>query len=95
MNTLYKEDFTYVLILFDYERHDSIFSEGKIDRMQKHFNEVSDIGQLYLSYPMIESYLECLSTQETSFADRITSANIQRGTEYKQQFNHSNIITLI
>ena len=51
----YKEDFTNIMLVFDYERHDTNFSEDKIIRMQKSFMDSTDMGKLYINYPMVES----------------------------------------
>ena len=44
-NLYYKEDFTNIILVFDYERHDPNFSEEKILKMQKYFSDV--IGRLF------------------------------------------------
>lgn len=85
IDRLYKNDFTNVLIIFDYERHDPKFSEEKINRLQRYFHEVTDVGQLYLNYPMIESYQDFISIPDETFMERRTSVNIQKGSEYKNQ----------
>ena len=53
----YRNDFTNIILVFDYERHDPAFSEEKILEMQHCFEDSTDMGKLYLNYPMIESYL--------------------------------------
>ena len=54
----YKEDFTNIILVFDYERHDLNFSEKKIMEMQSSFIDSTDMGKLYINYPMI--YVNCL-----------------------------------
>ena len=58
-NVRYKSDFTKILLVFDYERHDTNFSERKITQMQRKFSDVTDMGQLYINYPMMESFRYC------------------------------------
>lgn len=79
----YKDDFTNIIIVFDYERHDPCFSEDKIMDMQKCFNDVADMGKLYINYPMIESYqhLNCLPDPE--YSERKIPISLQPGDEYK------------
>ena len=50
----YKEDFTNIILVFDYERHDTKFSEKKILELQCYFRDAADMGKLYINYPMIE-----------------------------------------
>lgn len=52
----YKEDFVNIVLVFDYERHDTYFLEDKILAMQQYFVDSTDVGKLYINYPMIESY---------------------------------------
>lgn len=47
----YKEDFINIILVFDYERHDTNFSEDKIMKMQKYFADAADMGKLYINYP--------------------------------------------
>jgi hypothetical protein len=83
ISTFYKTDFTNVLIIFDFERHDPKFSEDKILKLQNYFHEVTDVGQLYINYPMIESYQDFLSIPDDTFIDKKTTVNIRTGAEYK------------
>ena len=48
--------FTDTFLVFDYERQDSKFDAEKLENMCKFFNDSVDKGQLYINYPMIESY---------------------------------------
>ena len=57
----YKENFTNIFIVFDYERHDVNFSEEKIVKMQKYFYDETDMGKLYLNYTMKQQLLNLLN----------------------------------
>ncbi|GMQ56417.1 hypothetical protein AN1V17_08100 [Vallitalea sediminicola] len=81
--TFYKNDFTNVLIIFDYEHHDPNFSEDKITKMQRYFHEVTDVGQLYLNYPMIESYQDFDCIPDSTFMNKKVSVTMQTGAIYK------------
>lgn len=45
----YKEDFVNIILVFDYERHDTSFSEEKILEMQQYFTDATDRGKLYIN----------------------------------------------
>lgn len=40
----YKNDFTNIILVFDYERQDTYFSEDKIVKMQTYFSDAADVG---------------------------------------------------
>lgn len=46
----YKEDFVNIVLVFDYERHDTYFLEDKILAMQQYFVDSTDVGKLYINY---------------------------------------------
>lgn len=48
--------FTDIYLVFDYERQDDSFCPDVIEHMLQFFNNSTDNGQLYINYPMIESY---------------------------------------
>lgn len=85
----YKEDFTNIFLVFDYERHDPGFSVDKIRNMQAYFSDATDFGQLYINYPMIESYQDVDSFDVNDYIDRKENVSLQQGKEYKAKVRHS------
>ena len=83
-NVRYKNDFTKILLVFDYERHDTNFSEEKITQMQRKFSDVTDMGQLYINYPMIESYQHLVSIKDLNYEGRKVPVSLQPGSKYKE-----------
>lgn len=88
----YKEDFTNIFLVFDYERHDANFSEDKIIRMQKCFIDPADMGKLYINYPMIESYQHLCSLPDENYGERKIPVSLQPGKEYKSLVRKGSII---
>ncbi|MCX4350435.1 MAG: hypothetical protein OSJ60_02245 [Lachnospiraceae bacterium] len=82
-NLRYKIDFTNIIIVFDYERHDANFSEEKILKMQKYFTDAADMGKLYINYPMIESYQHLQTLPDAGYGERKILVSLQPGKEYK------------
>lgn len=78
-----KDDFINVYLVFDYERHDPNFSEVKISRLQNYFSDSADVGQLYLNYPMIESYQDMLDFPDDAFLNHKVSVMVRPGSVYK------------
>ena len=92
---LYKENFTDIILMFDYERHDPNFSEEKILRMQNYFQDSTDVGKLYLNYPMIESYQHLFKIPETEYADRFVPVSLQPGKQYKNLVKETSIAKMV
>ncbi len=88
----YKEDFINIILVFDYERHDPRFSVQKIEDMQKIFIDVTDMGKLYINYPMIESYQNFKSLPDNEFINRKILETLQRGAEYKRLVQNESMI---
>ena len=88
----YKEDFTNIMLVFDYERHDTNFSEDKIIRMQKSFMDSTDMGKLYINYPMIESYQHLRSLPDRNYLFRKIPVSLQPGKKYKSLVRKESVI---
>ncbi len=87
-----KEDFTNIVLVFDYERHDTNFSEEKILEMQRCFVDAADMGRLYINYPMIESYQHLCRLPDDDFAERKIPVSLQPGKEYKALVERETIL---
>lgn len=91
-NLRYKDDFTNIILVFDYERHDTHFSEGKIMDMQKAFADAADIGKLYINYPMIESYQDLKVIPDAGYSERKIPVSLQPGSKYKNQVAKDSVV---
>lgn len=89
----YKDDFTNILLVFDYERHDTNFSEIKILNMQNKFSDAADMGKLYINYPMIESYQHLRALPDQEYKDRKIPVRLQPGSKYKELVSNETIIS--
>ena len=88
----YRNDFTNIILVFDYERHDPAFSEEKILEMQHCFADSTDMGKLYLNYPMIESYLHLKSIPDEEYINRKIPVSLQPGDKYKGLVKSESVI---
>ena len=84
--------FTNIYLIFDYEHHDILYSDEKIERMQRHFDSASDDGMLYINYPMIESFVDVKSFAEEEYFQKRISVCCQPGRCYKQLAQNDSII---
>lgn len=87
--------FTNTLLVFDYERHDPNFSEEKIVKLQGYFSKIAEFGQLYINYPMIESYLDFTDIPDTTFLSKKCDTKISLGSEYKVKVANNSLTKLM
>ena len=85
----YKRDYSNILIVFDYERQDTLFSEITVTRMQEYFSDPTNMGMLYLNYPMVEAYAHSACPPDPVYEGLCIQAAIQRGGEYKSQVKNT------
>lgn len=50
-----RDSFAYVYLFFDYDGHATMASDDKIIEMLSFFNNETENGKLYISYPMVEA----------------------------------------
>lgn len=77
-----KRNYKNIFLIFDYEAQDPNFSIEKIQRLQKYFSDVTNNGQLYINYPMVESYFDLEINNELQFLNKYLN-KIVTGKEYK------------
>ena len=91
-NLRYKDDFTNIILVFDYERQDTNFSARKIEEMQNSFSDATDMGKLYINYPMIESYQHLKVIPDCDFAERKIPISLRPGSRYKEMVGRESVI---
>lgn len=50
-----RDSFAYIYLFFDYDAHSSMADDEKINKMLTFFNNETEEGKLYISYPMVEA----------------------------------------
>lgn len=50
-----RDSFAYIYLFFDYDAHSTLADDEKITEMLSFFNDETDKGMLYISYPMVEA----------------------------------------
>ncbi len=87
---IFDEKYTDILLIFDFDPQDSQFSDDKITKMMNYFVESSDMGKLYLNYPMVEAFYHMNSIPDASFYSCCaTISELEAGT-YKERVNQQN-----
>ena len=87
---IFEQNFTDILLIFDLDPQDPQFSENKISAMMKYFVESTDMGKLYLNYPMIEAFYHMSSIPDVKYNDRIATLVELRNHTYKQRVQMEN-----
>lgn len=59
-----RSDFSQIFMFFDYDGHATNASDKKLNDLLEFFNEETDKGKLYISYPMVEAlkHIKCFDT---------------------------------
>ena len=87
---IFEQEYTDILLIFDIEPQDSLFSADKISAMINYFVESTDMGKLYLNYPMIEAFYHMSSIPDPGYNERVTTMSELQGRKYKQRVNAEN-----
>lgn len=64
LKNYFRDDFAEIYMFFDYDGHDTVAEDSKLKELLAFFDEETEKGKLYISYPMIES-LKHISSYET------------------------------
>jgi len=80
-----RKDVAQVFLFFDYDGHANKASDDKIVELLQHFNEETEKGKLYISYPMVEA-LKHLNS-EVSFETVCVSA--KENIRYKKMVHEN------
>lgn len=77
-----RNDFAEIYLFFDYDGHSSLADDDKLQELLAFFDEETDKGKLYISYPMAEA-LKHIENHET-FRDLTVKC--------KQNINYKNLV---
>lgn len=77
-----RDDFAEIYMFFDYDGHDPIADDSKLEQLMAFFDEETERGKLYISYPMVESLKH--------IADHQTFKNLK--VECKKKINYKHLV---
>lgn len=86
-NILSKNAFSAVYLIFDFEPQYQKYSDEKILDLLNTFNNETELGKLYINYPMVEAYYHLLELPDSNYNDRTISLNGLSGKKYKHLVN--------
>lgn len=65
-----QKDYTDIVLVFDFEPHCDSPEFEKVEKMLEYFNDSSNMGKLYINYPMMQSYKHFRSFPDDEFKNR-------------------------
>jgi len=87
---IFDDAYSDILLIFDFEPHANDFSPDKIRRMAEYFVESSDMGKLYLNYPMVEAFYHMLTIPDEQYNNRFVTLEELRAGSYKMRVHREN-----
>lgn len=79
-----------IILIFDLDPQDPQFSGDKVFEMMEFFTESSDMGKLYINYPMVEAFYHMKSIPDEKYNDYTVSLSELSQRTYKQRVNLEN-----
>ncbi|MCL2571153.1 MAG: hypothetical protein FWE11_02020 [Defluviitaleaceae bacterium] len=76
-----------VLLIFDFDPQDPHFADEKIKKMMGFFSESTEMGKLYINYPMIEAFYHMKNIPDSDFNSYIATMNELESGLYKDRVN--------
>lgn len=77
--------YTDILLVFDFDPQDNRYSGEKLIRMLQIFSDSTQLGRLYINYPMVESFYHFRSLDDKSFLEETyTLPDVSPGSVYKK-----------
>jgi hypothetical protein len=87
-----RKDISEIFIFFDHDGHDSNAASYKLKELLETFDESTEQGHLYISYPMVESLID-IKLDNLEFKNKL--ALISQNKQYKKKTKENNKLTHI
>ena len=91
-NILSKNAFSSIYLVFDFEPHYHKYKDSKIKDILNVFNNETELGKLYINYPMVESFYYLKNIPDLEYLGRKISLNNFNGKNYKKLVNNETIL---
>lgn len=88
---IFDERYVEILLIFDLDPHDDRYSDKAIREMMDYFTESTDMGKLYINYPMVEAFYHMCSIPDNNYNTYIVPmSELHPKNFYKQRVNVEN-----
>ncbi len=81
---LLDEHYSDILLIFDLDPQAPDFAPQKIIKMANYFTESTNMGKLYLNYPMVESFYHMSDIPDANYNEYIVTMEDLKNRKYKQ-----------
>lgn len=85
---LLNERYTDILLIFDLDPQAPDFAPEKIIKMASYFTESTNMGKLYLNYPMVESFYHMSNIPDEKYNEYIVTLDDLKSKKYKQMVHN-------
>ena len=82
--------YTDILLIFDFDPQDPRYTKDKITAMANFFTESSDMGKLYINYPMVEAFYHMKAIPDLEFYSYTATLDELRRKKYKDRVVREN-----
>ena len=87
---IFNERYSDILLIFDLDPQDTFFSSDSLKEMIAYFVESSDMGKLYINYPMVESFYHMKSIPDDEYNSRFATIEELKDKNYKHRVGMEN-----
>lgn len=87
---IFDENYSDMLLIFDLDPHDPAFSADKIREMSEYFVESTNMGKLYINYPMVEAFYHMKEIPDSAYNSRYATMEELKTGKYKERVNREN-----
>jgi len=88
---IFENSYSDILLIFDFDPQDPQFSEARIREMTGFFVESTDMGKLYLNYPMVEAFYHMKSIPDPDYNSYISTLIELKAKGYKARVNREKL----
>ena len=87
---IFEERYSDILLIFDMDPQDSLYSPQKVQQMLSYFDESSENGKLYINYPMVEAFYHMKSIPDPDYNTYTASLQELKDKAYKARVHKEN-----
>lgn len=87
---IFDEYYSDILLIFDLDPQAPDFSADKIRVMSEYFVESTNMGKLYINYPMVEAFYHMKSIPDPEYNSRYATMEELQAKKYKERVNIEN-----
>lgn len=87
---IFDERYSDILLIFDLDPQDPQYTCDKIIEMAEYFVESSDMGKLYLNYPMVEAFYHMKNIPDEDYNSYIATMSELANKQYKARVQLEN-----